>query len=55
MHAQMTRLFTDVTLRMLLGKGSYGSVFRANWRSLDVAVKVVSQSSLHARAPVLHL
>jgi hypothetical protein len=34
--------FEDVQLGPLLGKGSYGRVYRAMWNSILVAVKVLS-------------
>ena len=37
--------FEDVVLGPLLGKGSFGRVYRAHWNGDPVAVKVGSQLS----------
>ena len=36
----------DMELGQVLGVGGYGTVFRGEWRGLDVAVKVYNQSFL---------
>lgn len=33
-------LFEEAILETLLGKGSFGSVFKAQWRGMEVALKV---------------
>ncbi|KAK9811118.1 hypothetical protein WJX73_003805 [Symbiochloris irregularis] len=40
-RAQVSRVFKEVRLKAMLGKGSIGGAFRAVWRGLDVAVKVI--------------
>ena len=52
-------LFDEAILETLLGKGSFGSVFKAQWRGMEVALKVLPQPacscSLIAGHPMVHV
>ena len=44
LHSQILILFISILLQVV-GKGAFGVVSRANWRSKDVAVKLIETES----------